>query len=83
MDTIVMTLWMLFQVMTGMWPRFRIHGGSDAENLALQNIQVCLRMVIAYFFVQLLLWVRGRVGGLLILGIANVDKRYVCACSQW
>jgi NAD+ synthase (glutamine-hydrolysing) len=31
-------------------------------------------MVIAYFFAQLLPWVRGRVGGLLVLGSANVDE---------
>ncbi|KAJ8095274.1 glutamine-dependent NAD(+) synthetase [Marasmius tenuissimus] len=32
-------------------------------------------MVIAYLFAQLLPWVRGRVGGLLVLGSANVDER--------
>lgn len=38
--------------------------------------QARLRMVIAYLFAQLLPWVRGRVGGLLVLGSANVDERY-------
>jgi hypothetical protein len=33
-------------------------------------------MVIAYLFAQLLPWVRGRNGGLLVLGSANVDERY-------
>lgn len=33
-------------------------------------------MVLAYMFAQLLPWVRGRVGGLLVLGSANVDERY-------
>lgn len=78
MDTIVTALRTLFQVVTGVRPRFRAHGGSDAENLALQNIQARLRMVIAYFFAQLLPWVRGRTGGLLVLGSANVDERCVC-----
>lgn len=32
-------------------------------------------MVLAYFFAQLLPWVRGRNGGLLVLGSANVDER--------
>ncbi len=80
-DTIVTALRTLFQVVTGVRPRFRVHGGSNAENLALQNIQARLRMVIAYFFAQLLPWARGRTGGLLVLGSANVDERCVCARS--
>ena len=82
MDTIVTALRTLFQVVTGVRPRFRAHGGTDAENLALQNIQARLRMVLAYFFAQLLPWVRGRTGGLLVLGSANVDERCVYARSQ-
>ena len=35
-------------------------GGSNAENLALQNIQARLRMVLAFFLAQLHPWVRGR-----------------------
>ena len=82
MDHVVTALRTLFQVVTGLRPRFRAHGGGDAENLALQNIQARLRMVIAYFFAQLLPWVRGRVGGLLVLGSANVDERcVVLICS--
>jgi NAD+ synthase (glutamine-hydrolysing) len=34
-------------------------------------------MVLAYMFAQLLPWVRGKVGGLLVLGSANVDERQV------
>ena len=37
--------------------------------------QARLRMVLAYMFAQLLPWVRGKVGGLLVLGSANVDER--------
>lgn len=33
-------------------------------------------MVLAYMFAQLLPFVRGRTGGLLVLGSANVDERY-------
>ena len=33
-------------------------------------------MVLAYLFAQLMPFVRGRVGGLLVLGSANVDERY-------
>lgn len=36
--------------------------------------QARLRMVIAYLFAQLMLWVRGRPGGLLVLGSGNVDE---------
>jgi NAD+ synthase (glutamine-hydrolysing) len=55
-------------------PRFRVRGGSPAENLALQNIQARLRMVFAFLFAQLTPWVRGRAGFLLVLGSANVDE---------
>lgn len=33
-----------------------------------------MRMVIAYLFAQLMLLVRGRPGGLLVLGSSNVDE---------
>jgi NAD+ synthase (glutamine-hydrolysing) len=49
-------------------------GGSEAENLALQNIQARLRMVVAFLLAQLMPWVRGRKGFLLVLGSANVDE---------
>ncbi|PSR76313.1 hypothetical protein PHLCEN_2v8545 [Hermanssonia centrifuga] len=74
MDLIVTAVRNLFAMVTGIKPRFRAHGGTQAENLALQNIQARLRMVIAYLFAQLLPWVRGRTGGLLVLGSANVDE---------
>ncbi|KAI0039877.1 glutamine-dependent NAD synthetase with GAT domain-containing protein [Auriscalpium vulgare] len=74
MDTIVTAVRSLFGLVTGVKPQFRAHGGSGAENLALQNIQARLRMVLAYMFAQLLPWVRGRQGGLLVLGSANVDE---------
>ncbi|KAH8103877.1 glutamine-dependent NAD(+) synthetase with GAT domain-containing protein [Cristinia sonorae] len=74
MDSLVTAVRNLFAFVTGHKPQFRAHGGSPAENLALQNIQARLRMVIAYLFAQLLPWVRGRQGGLLVLGSANVDE---------
>lgn len=40
MDTVVTAVRTLFSTVTGMTPRFKVHGGSVAENLALQNIQV-------------------------------------------
>ncbi|PVG04706.1 glutamine-dependent NAD(+) synthetase with GAT domain-containing protein [Serendipita vermifera] len=74
MDTVVTAVHALFATVTGRQPRFRVHGGTNAENLALQNIQARLRMVLAYLFAQLLPWARGRTGGLLVLGSANVDE---------
>ncbi|KAF2735300.1 glutamine-dependent NAD(+) synthetase with GAT domain-containing protein [Polyplosphaeria fusca] len=61
---------------TGFEPKFKVHGGSNAENLALQNIQARTRMVTAYLFAQMLPTVRKRPGGgsLLVLGSGNVDE---------
>jgi len=74
MDAIVLAVRNLFGMVTGIKPKFKVHGGSEAENLALQNIQARLRMVLAYMFAQLLPFVRGKTGGLLVLGSANVDE---------
>ncbi|KAG1818663.1 uncharacterized protein BJ212DRAFT_1346740 [Suillus subaureus] len=76
MDTLVTSAHNLFAFVTGMRPQFRAHGGSGVKNLALQNIQARLRMLLAHLFTQLLPWVRGRQGALLALGSANVDERY-------
>lgn len=76
MDTLVESVVTVFEVATGKRPIFKIFGGSQTENLALQNIQARLRMVLAYLFAQLLPWIRGRqTGGLLVLGSANVDEQ--------
>uniref|UniRef100_A0A668V5C2 Glutamine-dependent NAD(+) synthetase n=1 Tax=Oreochromis aureus TaxID=47969 RepID=A0A668V5C2_OREAU len=64
----------IFSAVSGRWPQFRASGGSRRENLALQNVQARVRMVLAYLFAQLSLWARGRPGGLLVLGSANVDE---------
>ncbi|KAJ5721565.1 uncharacterized protein N7483_009499 [Penicillium malachiteum] len=61
---------------TGFTPKFKVHGGSQTSNLALQNIQARSRMVLAYYFAQELCEVRGRPkgGSLLVLGSSNVDE---------
>ncbi|XP_023593879.1 glutamine-dependent NAD(+) synthetase [Trichechus manatus latirostris] len=64
----------VFSLVTGKRPLFAVHGGSSRENLALQNVQARIRMVLAYLFAQLSLWSRGIRGGLLVLGSANVDE---------
>ena len=76
MDSVVSSLTALFTLVTEFRPRFTVHGGTKTENLALQNIQARLRMVIAYLFAQLLPTVRKRANGgsLLVLGSANVDE---------
>jgi NH3-dependent NAD+ synthetase len=45
--------------------------------LTLLSLQARLRMVLSYMFAQLLPWVRGKNGGLLVLGSANVDERFI------
>jgi len=73
-DTAVKAVLGIFSLTTGQFPKFTARGGSARENLALQNVQARLRMVLAYLFAQLMLWVRSRPGGLLVLGSANVDE---------
>ena len=63
-----------FKQATGKDPKFSAHGGSRAENLALQNIQARSRMVCAYLFAQLSPWSAGKEGSYLVLGSANVDE---------
>ncbi|PMD48798.1 glutamine-dependent NAD(+) synthetase with GAT domain-containing protein [Hyaloscypha variabilis F] len=58
-------------------PRYKIEGGSDAENLARQNIQARNRMVVSYELAQLSTTARKlpRAGAaLLVLGSGNVDE---------
>lgn len=75
-DTVVNSVVAVFTTVTRFTPKFKMHGGTPASNLALQNIQARLRMVMAYMFAQLLPTVRGRTkpGSLLVLGSANVDE---------
>ncbi len=75
-DMVVKAMTTLFSATFGFALRFKVHGGSPAESLALQNIQARLRMVISYLLAQTLPLVRQRPGGgsLLVLGSANVDE---------
>lgn len=74
-DTVVTAVTNLFTVVTKFQPKFKVHGGSRAENQALQNIQARLRMVLSYLFASMLPTVRQRPGGggLLVLASSNVD----------
>ncbi|KAK0053547.1 glutamine-dependent NAD(+) synthetase [Biomphalaria pfeifferi] len=73
-DAAVKALLNIFSAACSVMPKFRAHGGSLRENLAMQNVQARVRMVLAYLFAQLSLWARGKSGGLLVLGSANVDE---------
>ncbi|EDV26390.1 uncharacterized protein TRIADDRAFT_54321 [Trichoplax adhaerens] len=73
-DTAITAIISIFTSVTGKTPKFRANGGSFCENLALQNIQARIRMVLSYLFAQLILWSRGLPGSLLVLGSANVDE---------
>lgn len=55
-------------------PKFKVHGGSNSENLALQNFQSRSRMIVAYGIAQLVNFSRGEQGNFLVLGSANVDE---------
>jgi NAD+ synthase (glutamine-hydrolysing) len=74
-DVVIEALLKLFVDTTGKTPKFKVQGGTNSEDLALQNIQARSRMVISYFFAQTLIWVRdGGSKQLLVLGSANVDE---------
>ncbi|XP_075484558.1 glutamine-dependent NAD(+) synthetase [Primulina tabacum] len=73
-DGVVSSLLSLFQTLTGKRPRYKVDGGSDAENLGLQNIQARIRMVLAFMLASLLPWVQNKPGFYLVLGSSNVDE---------
>lgn len=73
-DSMVAAVVKTFETVTGRCPVFSSQGGTRAQDLALQNIQARLRMVMGYNLAQLLPWVRHTTGFLLVLGAANVDE---------
>lgn len=73
-DLAVEALLKIFSLAFNRMPKFKAHGGTLRENLAMQNVQARVRMVLSYLFAQLSLWARGKSGGLLVLGSANVDE---------
>lgn len=52
----------------------QVDGGSNTENLALQNIQARVRMVLAFMLASLMPWVHNKSGFYLVLGSSNVDE---------
>ncbi|XP_050237772.1 glutamine-dependent NAD(+) synthetase-like [Mercurialis annua] len=73
-DSMISPLVTFFQALTGKLPRFAVDGGSEVENLALQNIQARIRMVIAFFLASLLPWVNNKPRYHLVLSTSNVDE---------
>lgn len=73
-DGVVSSLLSLFQTLTGKRPRYKVDGGSNIENLGLQNIQARIRMVLAFMLASLLPWVHNKPGFYLVLGSSNVDE---------
>ena len=45
-DTAVTAVMTIFTAVMGLVPKFKVHGGSPRENLALQNVQVGNKMVL-------------------------------------
>jgi len=85
-DTVYYAVTKLFTTVTAYVPKYKVHGGTPSSNLALQNIQARLRMVLSYLFAQLLPTVRGRnsenpenksPGGLLVLGSAYETSPFI------
>ncbi|CDW51764.1 glutamine dependent NAD(+) synthetase [Trichuris trichiura] len=64
-------------VSQGRLPSFMAAGGTRREDIALQNVQARVRMVLAYLFAQLTLWMSSRPGRLLVLGSSNACESVV------
>ena len=75
-DSVIDAITDVFTTATGFTLKYRVYGGSNAENLALQNIQARVRMVFAYLMAQQNPFVRDRTKSrsLLVLGSTNVDE---------
>ncbi|KAG0453761.1 hypothetical protein HPP92_025065 [Vanilla planifolia] len=73
-DAVISALLSLFHTLTGKRPRYKVDGGSNIENLGLQNIQARIRMVLAFMLASLMPWVHNKAGFYLVLGSSNVDE---------
>eukprot|EP00003_Mantamonas_plastica_P008878 TRINITY_DN1795_c0_g1_i3.p1 TRINITY_DN1795_c0_g1~~TRINITY_DN1795_c0_g1_i3.p1 ORF type:complete len:636 (+),score=202.23 TRINITY_DN1795_c0_g1_i3:272-2179(+) len=73
-DKMVSSVMTVFSDNYDQTPRFKVHGGTNTENLALQNVQARSRMLLSYLLAQLTQWTRKKRGGLLVLSSGNVDE---------
>ena len=79
-DPVISAFTTVVKNLFGLTLRYNTQGGTNAESLALQNIQARTRMCLAYLLAAILCQVRhqrgerSRPGSLLVLGSANVDE---------
>lgn len=75
-DMIVVAVEKFFEMVMSWTLKFKMEGGSNTENLARQNIQARIRMVVSYLFASTMPTARKRAGGgsLLVLASGNVDE---------
>jgi NAD+ synthase (glutamine-hydrolysing) len=74
-DKVVESFLAIFSAITNFMPKFKVYGGTTQENLALQNLQARIRMVMSYLFAQLIPLCRNSAGlSLLVLSCGNVDE---------
>lgn len=79
-DAVVSAFTTIVRGLFGLTLRYNTQGGTNAESLALQNIQARSRMLLAYLLAAILCQFRqqeghrSKAGGLLVLGSANVDE---------
>ncbi|XP_078148812.1 glutamine-dependent NAD(+) synthetase-like isoform X1 [Carex rostrata] len=88
-DTIVLAFLSVLKTLSGKLPRYKVDGGSNTENLGLQNIQARVRMVLAYMLSLFLPWMYNKSGFYLVLGCSNVDEalrgyltKYDCSAAD-
>lgn len=79
----------IFKSATGKTPKYEKQGGTYGEDLALQNIQARIRMVVSYLLAQLVPWSEQKKGFLLVLGTSNIDEglrgymtKYDCSAAD-
>jgi NAD+ synthase (glutamine-hydrolysing) len=73
-DSVIDSFLSVFFAAMNFAPIFKLYGGTNQENLALQNLQARIRMVFSYLFAQLIPVCRNRMGSLLVLSCGNVDE---------
>lgn len=60
--------------LVNMSPKFKSEGGTWAEDLALQNLQARMRMMLSYLMAEMIPITKKLEGNLLVLATANVDE---------
>ncbi|KAJ3669271.1 hypothetical protein LUZ60_011221 [Juncus effusus] len=73
-DGVVSSILSVFETLTGKRPKYKVDGGSNTENLGLQNIQARVRMILAYMLALFMPWYHEKPGFYLVLGSSNVDE---------